>query len=289
MKGYGMSLDSRDGIHGDERHHSKETSASEPDFGGDYYFRLPYCGAFHFNLHDAALVLVIDQRATLKGAPVQEHDEDYRDPVVRRQLEPFIGGYFQALLASIETGQLKAKVLARTFPDSGPVPERTFVDVEHLCSWLALHQFEVGDYLSTLAYELTHLPAGFADSVALERAQFRSIDGVEEIDQFYLLPSDTRDDLEHKLQSCRLKLMEQTRREKTEAKSAPLKTLERSTLLKMIIGMAVGGYGYQPNAARSNVPADIAGDLAKNGIELTDDTVRKWLNKAASEVLPKTA
>lgn len=62
-------------------------------------------------------------------------------------------------------------------------------------------------------------------------------------------------------------------------------TRERDTLLKLVIGMAIEGYRYDPVASRNEAPAEIAGDLAKQGIEVTDDTVRKWLKEAANTVL----
>jgi hypothetical protein len=61
---------------------------------------------------------------------------------------------------------------------------------------------------------------------------------------------------------------------------------ERDTLLKLVIGMAIEGYCYDPTATRNEAPAEISGDLAKLGIEVTDDTVRKWLREAATTVLP---
>jgi hypothetical protein len=61
---------------------------------------------------------------------------------------------------------------------------------------------------------------------------------------------------------------------------------ERDSLLKLIIGMAVGGYGYDPSASRSEQPSQIASDLATAGVALDVDTVRKWLKQAA-ELLPR--
>lgn len=63
-------------------------------------------------------------------------------------------------------------------------------------------------------------------------------------------------------------------------------TRERDTLLKLVVGMAVEAYRYDPNAARSAIPAEIASDLAKHGVAVTDDTVRKYLKEAAATVLP---
>jgi hypothetical protein len=62
-------------------------------------------------------------------------------------------------------------------------------------------------------------------------------------------------------------------------------TRERESLLTLVIGMAVGGYGYDPKASRSPQPSEIAGDLARCGVSLDVDTIRKWLKEAA-ELLP---
>lgn len=66
-----------------------------------------------------------------------------------------------------------------------------------------------------------------------------------------------------------------------------LGTRERETLLRILIGMAVEAYRHDPMAARGSVPAEIAADLAKHGLSVTDDTVRKYLKEAAATVLPK--
>jgi hypothetical protein len=60
---------------------------------------------------------------------------------------------------------------------------------------------------------------------------------------------------------------------------------ERETVLKLIIGMAIKGYAYNPALARSEVPAEITSDVHKLGLSIDQDTVRKWLKEAA-QVLP---
>lgn len=67
----------------------------------------------------------------------------------------------------------------------------------------------------------------------------------------------------------------------------PLGTRERETLLKILIGMAIEAYRHDPTAARSSTTAEIVSDLAKHGLSVTDDTVRKYLKEAASTVLPR--
>jgi hypothetical protein len=62
---------------------------------------------------------------------------------------------------------------------------------------------------------------------------------------------------------------------------------ERDSLLKLVIGMAVAAYIYDPKVARSDRPTEIAGDLERNGVPLDVDTVRKWLREAAELLPPK--
>lgn len=63
-------------------------------------------------------------------------------------------------------------------------------------------------------------------------------------------------------------------------------TRERDTLLKLVIGMAVEGYKYDPLAGRNPAVSDITHDLEKQGVPLDVDTVRNWL-KVAAELLPR--
>lgn len=70
------------------------------------------------------------------------------------------------------------------------------------------------------------------------------------------------------------------------AKERGLGTRERDSLLKLFIGMAIKGYSFNPKLGRSSVPNEIAGDLGLLGLDMTDDTVRKYLNEA-KELLPR--
>jgi hypothetical protein len=70
---------------------------------------------------------------------------------------------------------------------------------------------------------------------------------------------------------------ERKRRPETEER-------EKNTLLKMVAGMAIRGYKFNPRASRSPVPGEIADDVRSLGLEISDDTVRKWLHQAADLV-----
>jgi hypothetical protein len=71
----------------------------------------------------------------------------------------------------------------------------------------------------------------------------------------------------------------------TPEENKPLRERERNTLLRIIIGMAVRGYGYDPDAARGDIPKTIANDLRDLGLECSDQTVREKL-KEARDLLP---
>jgi len=66
----------------------------------------------------------------------------------------------------------------------------------------------------------------------------------------------------------------------------PLHLKEKETLLKMVIGMAMDGYGYDPLASKSPIPAQLSNILAEQGMALDVDTVRKWLKQGA-ELVPQ--
>ena len=72
-------------------------------------------------------------------------------------------------------------------------------------------------------------------------------------------------------------------------KEKPLGTKERQSALKLIIGLAIGGYGYDPSERRSSKVSDINDDLARHGLSLDPDTVRKWLRQAAEVLPPKNS
>ncbi len=65
----------------------------------------------------------------------------------------------------------------------------------------------------------------------------------------------------------------------------PMHAKERESLLKMLIGMAIKGYGHNPKASRSTTAKEIASDLALIGLHMDEDTVRKYLAEA-KELLP---
>jgi hypothetical protein len=73
-----------------------------------------------------------------------------------------------------------------------------------------------------------------------------------------------------------------------ETRNPSSSTKEIQSLEKMVIAMAIAGYAYDPLGRRSSVPKEIADDAAKNGIQLGEDTARKYINRAAENHLPQS-
>lgn len=68
-------------------------------------------------------------------------------------------------------------------------------------------------------------------------------------------------------------------------KPAELVTRERDTVLKLLLTMAIEGFGHDPRAKRGEAVSKIADASQRHGMEVSDDTVRSYLKEAARTVL----
>lgn len=74
--------------------------------------------------------------------------------------------------------------------------------------------------------------------------------------------------------------------EKASASEAkPLTDPQRRVARRMIIAMAVAKYGYRPG--QRGIAQAILSDAQKLGLNVEDDSIRRWLEKAAAEVKPE--
>lgn len=78
-------------------------------------------------------------------------------------------------------------------------------------------------------------------------------------------------------------------RDRGEAIEKPRQLLdsELSSLLKLVAGMAIEQYGYDPESSRNDAVPNIADDLDRLGIGLDLKTIRKWLKEASAMVDPE--
>lgn len=74
---------------------------------------------------------------------------------------------------------------------------------------------------------------------------------------------------------------------KSEPPESPIDPRERDSLLKLVLGLAIGGYSYDPKAKRNDVMKDIEKDLKDHGLVLSDDTIRKFLDEARQTVMDR--
>jgi hypothetical protein len=68
----------------------------------------------------------------------------------------------------------------------------------------------------------------------------------------------------------------------------PIEGRVRASMLKLIIGMALTHYDYDPAVAKSPVPKQIADHLFAAGVGLNSETVRKFLQEASALLPPRT-
>ena len=61
---------------------------------------------------------------------------------------------------------------------------------------------------------------------------------------------------------------------------------ELDTIAQLFTVMAIECYGYRPDEARSPTPREIVDSAAKIGVQISDDTVRKYLRLGASFIPP---
>lgn len=64
-----------------------------------------------------------------------------------------------------------------------------------------------------------------------------------------------------------------------------LDSREKNSMLKLIVAMAIDGYRFDPNARRSEIPNEIKNAADRLGLELSSNTIRKYL-KQGGELLP---
>jgi hypothetical protein len=64
-------------------------------------------------------------------------------------------------------------------------------------------------------------------------------------------------------------------------------TRKNDNLLRALACMAIKGYRYRKDDARSSVPAESSKDMSELGVSISDKTIRGWLQEG-SKLLPNT-
>jgi len=66
------------------------------------------------------------------------------------------------------------------------------------------------------------------------------------------------------------------------SKDGGLATIERKSLLTIVIAAAVGGFGYDPQGKQNKTTGEIASEAQQLGLKMTDETVLKYLRQAST-------
>ena len=102
-------------------------------------------------------------------------------------------------------------------------------------------------------------------------------------------PIDTESLNQYFLQTHGFKPFDDSPPEQTAPEPIPsndtLKESERDSLLKLVLGMAISKYGYNPqatkNAATGAKSGSIRSDIQSLGLDIDDETVRNYVKEAA--------
>lgn len=72
----------------------------------------------------------------------------------------------------------------------------------------------------------------------------------------------------------------------TPAKDEKVEGREKTSLAKLLLAMAITEYGYDPTARRSPIPREIQDIAARLGLEVSQDTIRHYLQLGARHLPP---
>lgn len=241
-------------------------------------WQIPAFGISAFNIPQAAefVAKILCLEGYLdKSVPDEEDQYCLDNPILPSMLCEEIKEYEAAIISGVEKGTLKALHISRDISDNID-GNKTYVDIDILHDWFQKRGIEIsGDFYAEYLDKICEVYDAAIEAIVIKedkiRRKIKDDIGSPERQKIFLLKRKI-DDLESKLfvDSVSEKLLE---------------TRERQTLLKMVIGMAIDGYGYDPKANKSPVPKEIADALILKGIAVSDDTVRKRLNEG-KELLP---
>ena len=189
----------------------------------------------------------------------------------------------KSVLDSVDKGDLKLKVERRSIFGELSL-ENSWVSFDDFSSWCETRSITLGDaWFEFYREESRIIDAGLSAAEVRRQAAEGYFGSVNVDDLRRELESDGISSILDEVEILRAKVQRLSK--VNVAEERPVATAEKNTLLKLVIGMAVRGYGYDPKASKSPCPAQIASDINDMGIGITDDTVRKYLKEAAKSFL----
>lgn len=122
------------------------------------------------------------------------------------------------------------------------------------------------------------IPDWKAEALRLRQVEKRISEGFE----YYRAQSEKKGQIIAELQ----KQIAELRGSKKAAADSKASSVQKSfnTILKLVGGMAIAVYNYNPHERRSDTIRQIQSDLDLKGITLDADTIRKWVREGAAHV-----
>lgn len=241
-------------------------------------FHVPDFKLFHLSLYGSARFAA--KIRLLEGYNDIDHPDepdfyDLDNPDLDKILKDQYEIFENALLKAVQNGSLKVAHLERDIHDEIDIAH-TYIEIHDLADWLDKRGTSIyGDFFAEYQdkqFDLYWIAERAVKAELIRRENKTKKNGLSD-------------------QELIVHLQEQNEALKrgihSQKESKPLHTKERETLLKMIIGMAIDAYGYDPKTNRSPIPREIADILTEKEMPLDPDTVRKWLKEAA-ELLPQS-
>lgn len=250
-------------------------------YEADSIWELKSFGIFAFNIYEAAefvaKVLCLEGRLG-KTVPDKAENYDLDNPSLPELLKEEIEEYSQAIISGIEKKTLKSLHVSRDIHDQIDSNE-TYIDIDDLSSWFSERGIELsGDFYVRYFDDRLDIASAAIDAIVLKEYDVKN-----KIKKKLETPE------QKKIFQLEMKILELKSQNseliKQPSPSKDLKTRERDTLLKLIIGIAVEQYGFNPKSKRNEATNNIQSDLATCGISMDVDTILKKLREA-SELLP---
>lgn len=220
----------------------------------DAFWELPAFGIAAFSVPEAAAfvagILCLEGNLE-KHLPDEEEQYCLDNPILPSLLKNEIEEFQKAIISGIENGTLKTLYTSRNIHDRIQ-GKQTYIDIEVLHNWFSARGIDIsGDVFAEYTDKVCEIYDAAIDAIVTKEDKIRrgiKDDGASPYKQKIYL-------LERKISELQKELSKKNIEEK------PLATRERETVLKIIIGMAVKGYAYEPKKTKNSTANEIASDL----------------------------
>ena len=255
----------------------------DEDYQGASSEALPDHGIFHLNLADAAFLIskCLFYEGKIATRKPKKENLFENDEELKLFLGKEIKEYLGFLVSSIDRGLLKTSIMQRR--NEKIIPEKTYIKSKDMDTWLAERKLNLGNYYTfdynnseSELFQIAEKEAYKAVVAERTKRKLGNIEGLKnkDFEKEYYNEVNKSTRMKQEIQHLKQQL--------EQDKNDSLKTIERKSLLGLVIGMAVDKFRYDPKMSKNPAVPNIQSALARQGIEMDEDTVRKYLKEAAA-------